>query len=105
MALTVYLVRHGQTDFSVANRFCGSIDPPLNQVGLAMAEALGAHYGAAGFGAIYASPRVRTRQTAAPTAALAKLEVQIEDGLREIEYGEWEGLPEEEVERADPERF
>jgi probable phosphoglycerate mutase len=105
MSLTLYLVRHGQTDHSLANRFCGSIDPPLNATGLAMADALAARYGSEGWSAIYASPRLRTRQTAAPTAALARLEVQIEEGLREIAYGEWEGRAEAEVEREDAQRF
>jgi probable phosphoglycerate mutase len=105
MSLTLLLVRHGQTDFSLANKFCGSIDPPLNQTGLAMADALGARYGHAGLAAIFASPKLRTRQTAAPTAAAAGLEVQLDEGLREIAYGEWEGRPEAEVEKAEPERF
>jgi probable phosphoglycerate mutase len=105
MSLTLLLVRHGQTDFSRANRFCGSIDPPLNDTGLAMAEALGAHYERAGLAAIFASPKLRTRQTAAPLAARTQLSLQLDDGLREIAYGEWEGQPEEEVERADRERF
>src|SRR6185312_15004882 len=39
--LSLYLVRHGQTDSSLHNRFAGRIDPPLNATGLAMADALG----------------------------------------------------------------
>jgi probable phosphoglycerate mutase len=103
--LTLTLVRHGQTDYSRANRFCGSIDPPLNADGLAMAEALGAHLGAQTWTAIYASPRTRTLQTAGPTARRAKMEITVEDGLREIEYGSWEGRQESEVEASEPERF
>jgi probable phosphoglycerate mutase len=103
--LTLYLVRHGQTDYSLQNRFCGSIDPPLNQVGLAMADALAASYGTTPWAAIYASPRLRTRQTAAPTAEVAKVPIQVEDGLREIAYGEWEGRAEAEVAATEPERF
>lgn len=108
--LSLYLVRHGQTDFSAHNRFCGSIDPPLNATGVAMAEALGARYGAgpsAGerWRAIYASPLVRTQQTAAPTARAAGIGLTIEDGLREIAYGEWEGRPEADVQREDSARF
>ncbi len=103
--LSLYLVRHGQTDYSIANRFCGSIDPPLNATGVAMAEALGARYGAEPWAAIYASPRLRTQQTAAPTASRAGVPVQVEEGLREIAYGEWEGRPEADVERDDHARF
>jgi probable phosphoglycerate mutase len=105
MALTLLMVRHGQTDFSLGNRFCGSIDPPLNATGLAMADAIGARYGRAGLTAIFASPLLRTRQTAAPTASISGLEVQLDDGLREIAYGEWEGRSESEVEEEQPERF
>jgi alpha-ribazole phosphatase len=103
--LSLYLVRHGQTDYSLRNQFCGSIDPPLNATGMRMADALAARYGAVEWAGIYASPRLRTRQTAAPTAKLAGLEVGIEDGLREIAYGEWEGRSEAEVETSDGERF
>src|SRR5207302_11515346 len=73
--------------------------------GLAMAAAIARAYGKLGLTAIYASPKLRTRQTPAPTAAIAGLEVQLDEGLREIAYGEWEGRPEEEVERTEPERF
>jgi probable phosphoglycerate mutase len=103
--LTLTLVRHGQTDYSRGNRFCGSIDPPLNAVGLAMAEALGARLGAQPWAAIYASPRTRTRQTAEPTARRANVPITVEDGLREIAYGSWEGRAESEVEASEPERF
>jgi probable phosphoglycerate mutase len=103
--LTLYLVRHGQTDWSLANRFCGESDVPLNATGRAMAEALAARYGTAPWAAIYASPLERARDTAAPTARRAGLPVLVEPGLREIAYGEWDGRPEAEVERDDPERF
>ena len=103
--LSLYLVRHGQTDYSLNNRFCGSIDPPLNEHGLAMAEALGARYGGERWAGIWVSPLGRARQTAAPTATRAGIEPIIDDGLREIAYGEWEGRAEEEVARDDGERF
>src|SRR5947209_1422553 len=103
--LSLYLVRHGQTDFSLANKFCGSIDPPLNATGLKMAEALAAKYGGEKWDAIYASGKLRARQTAEPTARRAGLDVRVEDGLREIAYGEWEGRAEAEVESADAQRF
>jgi probable phosphoglycerate mutase len=103
--LSLHLVRHGQTDYSLQNKFCGSIDPPLNATGLKMAEALAARYGVEKWSAIYASPRLRTRQTAAPTAARSGVEVQLDDGLREIAYGDWEGRAEDEVEATDGERF
>jgi probable phosphoglycerate mutase len=103
--LSLYLVRHGQTDYSRENRFCGSIDPPLNATGMAMATALAARLGGERWEAIYASPLLRTRQTAQPTATRAGVPLLVEEGLREIAYGEWEGRAESEVERDDAERF
>jgi probable phosphoglycerate mutase len=103
--LSLYLVRHGQTDYSLANKFCGAIDPPLNAHGLAMAEALGARYGSEKWEAIYCSPQLRARQTAEPTAKRAGMQLILDEGLREIAYGEWEGRAEDDVHKSDAERF
>lgn len=103
--LSLYLVRHGQTDASLHNRFCGRLDPPLNGTGQAMAEALAVRYGDFGFAEIVASPLARAQQTAAPTARRAGLSVTLDDGLLEIDYGEWDGRGESEVERDDAARF
>ncbi len=91
--LEISFLRHGQTEYSLANCFCGSIDPPLNETGVQMAEAFGAGWRGHGWDAIWCSPSLRTRQTAAPLASAVGLEVKVDDGLREIAYGEWEGLP------------
>jgi len=103
--LSLYLVRHGQTDASRANRFCGRIDPPLNATGQAMADALAARYGTESWAEIVASPLARARATAAPTARAAGRDVAVDHGLVEIAYGDWEGRAEADVERDEPERF
>lgn len=104
--LSLYLVRHGQTDASRHNRFSGRIDPPLNATGQAMAEALAARYGKPGaFAEIVCSPLLRARQTAEPTARAAGLQPTLDEGLVEIAYGEWDGRAEDEVAAADPARF
>ncbi len=101
----MYLVRHGQTALSAANMFCGAIDPPLSSLGTAMAEALAARYGDEKWAAIYASPLARARATAAPTARCAGFAVEIDEGLREIGYGAWEGRAEAEVAASEPAAF
>jgi probable phosphoglycerate mutase len=103
--LSIYFVRHGQTEYSKRNAFCGSIDPPLTDEGRAMAEAVAARYGGEKWAAIYASPRLRTQQTAEPTAKRAGMKIFVEEGLREIDYGSWEGRPEKEVEASEPDAF
>lgn len=105
MPLELYFVRHGQTDFSRANRFCGSIDPPLSDFGLRMAEAIGAAYGDKKWTAIYRSPRQRALQTIAPLARHAGLEPVVCDGLAEISYGAWEGLTQDEAKARSPEEY
>ncbi len=101
----LYLIRHGQTDFSRENRFCGSIDPPLNEVGVRMAEAFGAAYADRKWAAIYASPLQRARRTAAALATRVGIEPVLDDGLREISYGEWETLRHEDAQARWPEAY
>jgi broad specificity phosphatase PhoE len=101
----IVLIRHGQTDLSLRRVFCGSADPPLNAVGLEMAEALGAQMSPESGVALYVSPLLRTRQTAAPVARCTGLTAQVEPGLREISYGEWEARPSAEIRQVDDDRY
>ena len=103
--LELWMVRHGQTDFSRENRFCGSIDPPLSDIGRRMAEALGAARGGDKWDAIYCSPSTRARQTVAPLAARANVEPVLDEGLREISYGDWEGMKHEEAKSRFPDAY
>ena len=104
--LTLYLIRHGQTDCSRANRMCGAgIDSPLNDAGLAMAEALGESLAQQPWRAIYSSPLLRARQTAAPLAQRSGLAIEVVEGTQEIAYGAWDGRLEHEVEQSEPEAW
>jgi probable phosphoglycerate mutase len=106
VVLTLYLVRHGQTDCSRANRMCGAgIDSPLNDAGEQMAQALGAAFASLPWTAIYSSPMLRARQTAAPLAERTGLPVTLLDGLKEIAYGSWDGRLESEVEESEPQAW
>lgn len=99
MSLNLYFLRHGQTASSRDNAFCGSIDPELTADGLAMAQAFAAAYKSHPWAAVFASPMKRTVATARPLCEAAKIEVQLRDGLKEINYGKWEGLSVEAVNR------
>lgn len=103
--LRLFMARHGQTEGAREGRFCGDLEVPLNTEGLAMAEALGRHYAATLWRAIYASPMGRARRTAEPLSTRTGLPLQIDDGLREIAYGAWEGLLEAEVNAKHPKEF
>ena len=103
--MNLYMVRHGQTASSRENRFTGSSDPPLTAVGEAMAQAFAQAYASMRWEAIYTSPMLRARQTADPLSRLTCVPTTPEDGLKEIGYGEWEGLRQEEVKQRWPEAF
>ena len=103
--MNLYMVRHGQTASSRENRFTGSSDPPLTTVGEAMAQAFAQTYASTTWEAIYTSPMLRARQTADPLSRLTGVPTTLEDGLKEIAYGEWEGLRQEDVKRRWPEAF
>jgi alpha-ribazole phosphatase len=103
--MNLYMVRHGQTASSRENRFSGTSDPPLTAVGEAMAEAFARAYASVTWDAIYISPMLRTRQTADPLCRLTGVQATVEDGLKEIGYGEWEGLRQDEVKERWPAAF
>ncbi|MGW1497153.1 bifunctional RNase H/acid phosphatase [Streptomyces mirabilis] len=103
---TFVLLRHGETPLTPQKRFSGSggTDPSLSDVGREQAERVAAALAARGtVQAIVASPLTRTRQTAAAVAARLGLDVAIEDGLRETDFGAWEGLTFGEVQERYPE--
>jgi probable phosphoglycerate mutase len=103
--MNLYMVRHGQTAASRENRFSGTSDPPLTAVGEAMAEAFAQAYASLQWEAIYTSPMLRTRQTADALCRLTGVRSIVEDGLKEIDYGEWEGLRQDEVKERWPAAF
>ncbi|MFJ2826427.1 bifunctional RNase H/acid phosphatase [Streptomyces sp. NPDC087263] len=92
---TFVLLRHGETPLTPQKRFSGSggTDPALSEVGRDQAERAATALAARGtIQAIVASPLTRTRETAAAVAARLGLDVVIEEGLRETDFGAWEGL-------------
>jgi probable phosphoglycerate mutase len=103
--LELYMIRHGQTDLSREDRFCGTTDPPLNDVGLRMAEHFGRAYAERRWDGIYCSPSLRARQTAAALATRIQCEPVLDEGLREISYGEWETLRHEDAQARFPDAY
>jgi broad specificity phosphatase PhoE len=99
MTTRILLIRHGATVLSAEDRFAGATDVDLSDEGRNQAMQLGARLAEEKISAIYASPMKRTRDTAAEIAKPHALEPSIEDGLREIHHGRWEGLTRKEVEQ------
>ncbi|MFE9378461.1 bifunctional RNase H/acid phosphatase [Streptomyces sp. NPDC006855] len=92
---TLLLLRHGETALTPEKRFSGSggTDPELSAAGRGQAERAAEHFAALGtVQEIVSSPLRRCRETAAVVAARLRLGVRIDEGLRETDFGAWEGL-------------
>ncbi|MGW7818005.1 bifunctional RNase H/acid phosphatase [Streptomyces puniciscabiei] len=92
---TFVLLRHGETPLTPQKRFSGSggTDPSLSAAGREQAHRVAEALARRGtVQTILASPLTRTRETAAVVAARLGLDVTIEEGLRETDFGAWEGL-------------
>ncbi|MHC0432208.1 bifunctional RNase H/acid phosphatase [Streptomyces sp. O3] len=102
---TFVLLRHGETALTPEKRFSGSggSDPDLSPVGREQADRVAAALAARGtIEAIVSSPLVRCQQTAHTVAARLGLDVRIEQGLRETDFGAWEGMTFAEVQQRHP---
>lgn len=86
------LVRHGEADGNRELRYLGSTDAPLTARGEEQARQLATALAAFPLTALYASPLARARETARLIAAALDLEVCVEPGLREQDFGAWEAL-------------
>ncbi len=95
--LTLYLLRHGETEASRDGGYCGRSDPELTDTGLQMAEDFASVYLDHPWVGIYASPMRRTKATVAPLCKATGQEPQYRDGLRELDFGDWEGKTFEEA--------
>lgn len=99
----IILVRHGQTEWNRVERFRGRADVPLNETGLAQAEAAGRRIAATWQPvAVYSSPLSRARRTAEAIARPLNLRPESTPGLVDIDYGEWQGLTPDEARQRWP---
>ncbi|WP_172385989.1 bifunctional RNase H/acid phosphatase [Streptomyces sp. MNP-20] len=92
---TFVLLRHGETPLTPEKRFSGSggSDPSLSEVGREQAVRVAAALAARGtVQAVVSSPLLRCQETARTVAARLGLDVELEPGLRETDFGAWEGL-------------
>jgi broad specificity phosphatase PhoE len=113
---TLYYIRHGETEWNAVGRLQGTQDIPLNDLGRKQAAHVGgvlaslfARDGRDKFSLPFvASPLRRARATmelVRGTLSLPPHDYAIDDRLREIAYGEWEGSTLAEAQARDPELF
>jgi broad specificity phosphatase PhoE len=100
--MRLILVRHGETDTNKAGLALGRADVELNEHGRWQAQRLAISLKDQPIDAIYSSPLQRARATAEPIASSHGLEVQVDEGLIEMDVGEMEGLTFQQVRERYP---
>lgn len=94
----LWLARHGDTAWTVSRQHTSRTDLELNEDGVAAARALAGKLAGPGFDVVLSSPRRRARDT----AVLAGFEPELDDRLREFEYGDYEGRTTAEIQAERP---
>ncbi len=94
---TIILIRHCETD--LAGKFCGHSDPDLNAAGERRLDSLATEIDALGVSRIFSSNLQRAARTARAISERIGVPLEIRPGLREINFGIWEGLSWEEIEQ------
>lgn len=97
--LTLYITRHGQTEWNVQSRMQGWADSPLTEVGITAAKQLGVRLLDMPLDAVYSSTSGRTLHTAELIVGDRDVPLYMKDDLREINIGEWQGLLSTEIEQ------
>jgi probable phosphoglycerate mutase len=105
MATRVFLVRHGATILSAEDRYAGSVDAALSDVGRAQARSLGVRLAGEPLAAAYASPMSRAQDTAALITTGRGLDLVAVPELRETDHGHWEGRTRDDVRSEFPEEY
>jgi broad specificity phosphatase PhoE len=102
---TVYLARHGESDWNVERRWQGHADRPLTERGCEQARELATRLADVELEAVYASDLRRAWKTAEAVASNQGLEVVRLPELREVDVGSWSGCTREECAERFPEAF
>lgn len=97
MTASVFLVRHGRTVLNAQDRLRGLADPPLDEIGVAQAEAVSAVLESRDVAAVYSSPLSRALATARIIGARLGLAAQVDARFNDRDYGRWTGHARTEV--------
>ena len=101
----ILLIRHGETLWNQQGRMQGQHDSPLTVLGLQQAKQLAQRLKGAKFTALYSSDLGRAHQTARCIADQTGHDVVAERGLRERDFGVFEGLTNAEIQQQHPEHY
>jgi broad specificity phosphatase PhoE len=98
----IHIVRHGETVWHAENRYTGHTDVPLTPLGLAQGENLVPWARKAHLDVVMSSDLSRARLTAQPVADALSLQLHVDPMLREVNFGQGEGLTPAEMQHRFP---
>jgi len=96
----IYLIRHGETEWTVSGKHTGRTDIPLTEKGEEQSKALGKFLKGTGFQKVFCSPSTRAKETCRHCGLFAH--AQIENDLQEWDYGKYEGITTVEIKKTNP---
>jgi alpha-ribazole phosphatase len=103
MARKLLLLRHGETGKQYMNRYIGSTDIPLSEEGKQQAGAIKEYLCGHMFDRLICSPMLRCRETAMAILESGDIGFEIDRDLREIDFGQWEGMSFDDIVKTSPE--
>ncbi|MGI6686150.1 MAG: alpha-ribazole phosphatase [Bacillota bacterium] len=101
----LYLIRHGETEFNAKKACYGWIDCSLNQKGFQQAQKVAELLKDVSFDVVISSPLKRARETAAIVSKVSSEEIILDERLKELNFGSWEGKHYQRIEQEDPENW
>ncbi len=100
--IKLILIRHPETDWNKQKRYMGSADIPLNNKGKKQARIISGYFKNENISVIYSSKLKRALETAKFIAKSHNLKVKQDERLNEIDFGGWEGLTFEQIQKKHP---
>lgn len=101
--MKIYLVRHGESTGNLNRTFCGHTDVELTPNGVIQAQNMAKLFENINVEKIYSSPLKRAYNTANEISKIKNIEIEVNDLLKEINFGVFEGLKWDEIEEKYPE--
>jgi len=105
MVKQIYLIRHGKTEWNGEKAYIGQTELPLSKEGIEQSEKLKDYFSDIPLGKAYTSPLERCVNTMEIILAGRVIPKILVDELKEINMGDWEGMPFSEIKRTDPEAY
>lgn len=88
--MELFFIRHGETDYNLNNKYCGSSDISINETGAQQARKLGERLKGFEADVFFSSPYKRAQETA--QLVFPGKDLVLEPALRELNFGQWEGM-------------